>query len=262
MFLSIAVIMRATMLRFLILLAAAWQIRPIEFVSIPAGEFMMGCAAGDSDCRDSEKPAHLVRISRPFQISRFEITQGQWLDVMEKNPSEYEGDNLPVHNISFENIQEFLARMNVRGDGFRYRLPTEAEWEYAARAGKTSAYGGTLDAMAWHDGNAKHEPHAVGTKQGNAWGLHDVSGNVWEWVSDWYDERFYAASSLMDPAGPPEGRQHVVRGGSFSDSAAFARLSSRLGVTPSFGNYDLGFRCVREPTEEDFGPPPAAPRFR
>jgi formylglycine-generating enzyme required for sulfatase activity len=235
---------------FLLVLAAAWQIRPIEFVSIPAGEFTMGCTAADGDCRDSEKPAHLVRVSRPFQMSKFEVTQAQWLDVMGQNPSEYEGDDLPVHNVSYENIQEFLTKMNVRGDGFRYRLPTEAEWEYAARAGATSSDAGALDAVAWYDRNANHEPHPVGTKQGNAWGLHDVRGNVWEWVSDWYDEHFYASSSLMDPAGPAEGRQRVVRGGSFSDNAGFARLSTRLGVTPSFGNYDLGFRCVREPTEE------------
>ncbi len=232
------------------LVASRLHSKPMEFVSIPAGEFVMGCSSMDTECHENEKPSHRVRITRPFQIARFEVTQAQWLDVMEKNPSEYEGEDLPVQNVSFDDVMKFLERMNTRGDGFRYRLPTEAEWEYAARAGNGSSYSGQLDAVGWYDRTSIGEPHEVGTKQPNAWGLHDVSGNVWEWVSDWYEAGYYASSPPADPAGPSNGRQRAARGGSFSDNAAFARVSSRLGITPTFGNYDLGFRCVREPTEK------------
>ena len=239
----------ALWLFWIIAAATHHQAKPMEFTSISAGEFMMGCSPMNAECQDNEKPSHRVQISRPFQIGKFEVTQAQWLDVMQTNPSEYEGDDLPVQNVSFNDVMQFLEKMNARGDGFRYRLPTEAEWEYAARAGKTSAYGGSLDAVGWYDRNSDREPHAVGAKQPNAWGLYDVSGNVWEWVSDWYDPDYYKSSPPSDPRGPSEGRQHVARGGSFSDNSAFARLSSRLGITPGFGNYDLGFRLVREPQE-------------
>jgi len=223
--------------------------KPMEFVSIPTGEFMMGCSSGDSECRDNEKPAHRVRIEKRFHIQKHEVTQDQWLDVMGANPSEQQGTDLPVHNVSWNDIEEFLTKLNARGDGFHYRLPTEAEWEYAARAGNAAAYPNSIDAIAWYDKNSGRLPHSVGSKQPNAWGIYDMNGNVWEWVSDWFDSNYYASSPSTDPAGPSSGRQHVVRGGSFSDRASFARVSNRFGVTPTFGNYDLGFRLVRQPTE-------------
>ena len=229
--------------------------RLMEFVPVPAGEFMMGCSSSDGACRDNEKPAHRVRIARPFQIQKYEVTQDQWRDVMSANPSEHEGDNLPVQNVSWNDIEEFLKRLNARGDGFRYRLPTEAEWEYAARAGKTGPYPDPVDDIAWHRANSGLAPHPVGTKQPNAWGIYDMNGNVWEWVSDWFDATYYASSPAANPGGPSSGSQHVVRGGSFSDPAVMARVSNRFGVTPAFGNYDLGFRLVRENTEVTISEP-------
>jgi formylglycine-generating enzyme required for sulfatase activity len=223
--------------------------RPMEFVSVPAGEFMMGCSPGDAQCRSNEKPAHRVRIERSFRIQKYEVTQDQWRDVMGNNPSEIEGGDLPVQNVSWQNIERYLEKLNNRGDGFRYRLPTEAEWEYAARAGKTEPYPGPIEAIAWYNENAGQVPHPVGAKQANDWGIYDMNGNVWEWVSDWFDANYYAVSPASNPAGPSSGSQHVVRGGAFSDNAAFARVSNRFGVSPAFGNDDLGFRLVQEPTE-------------
>ena len=224
-------------------------LKAMEFVSLPAGSFIMGCSPEDTACRDNEKPPHRVQISKPFRIQKYEVTQAQWLDVMEVNPSDVEGNDLPVHNVSWDDVQLFLLKLNARGDGFRYRLPTEAEWEYAARADVTTAYSGSLDATAWYNKNSGHQPHPVGTKQANAWEIHDMSGNVWEWVADWFGPSYYAATPAADPQGPASGQQHAVRGGSFSDNAEFARVSNRFGVTTGFGNYDLGFRCVRDPTE-------------
>jgi formylglycine-generating enzyme required for sulfatase activity len=223
--------------------------RAMEFISVPTGEFIMGCSTGDNECRNNEKPAHRVRIEKRFYMQKYEVTQAQWADVMGSNPSEHQGADLPVQNVSWNDIEEFLAKLNARGDGFYYRLPTEAEWEYSARAGNSAPYSGPIDAIAWYDKNSGRRPHAVGSKQPNAWGIHDMSGNVWEWVADWFDADYYASSPSTDPDGPSSGRQHVVRGGSYSDNAAFARVSNRFGVTPSFGNYDLGFRLVRKPTE-------------
>ena len=221
----------------------------MEFVSLLPGEFMMGCSPQDIDCRDNEKPPHRVRIEKPFRIQKHEVTQDQWRDVMGTNPSEVVGDDLPVTNISYDDIQLFLTKLNNRGDGFRYRLPTEAEWEYAARAGSTAPYSGPLDAIAWYNRNSERKPHSVGTREPNAWGLYDMSGNVWEWVADWFDATYYSRSPQSNPTGPAEGKQRVARGGAFSDNAAFARVSNRFGVPPGFGNYDMGFRLVREPTE-------------
>jgi formylglycine-generating enzyme required for sulfatase activity len=218
--------------------------KAMEFVSLPAGEFMMGCSPEDAECRSNEKPAHRIRLERPLRIQKYEVTQDQWRDVMGNNPSEYEGGDLPVHNVNWNDIERYLEKLNNRGDGFHYRLPTEAEWEYAARAGKTAPYPGPIDAIAWYNANANHVPHAVGAKHPNPWGLYDMNGNVWEWVSDWFDANYYASSPAVNPKGPSSGTQHVVRGGSFSDNAAFARVSNRFGVSPGFGNYDLGFRLI------------------
>jgi len=181
----------------------------IDFVKIQPGEFRMGCSANDPACNDDEKPAHRVRITKPFEIGRYEITQAQWKAVMGTNPSVMQGDTRPVESISKGEAQAFLNKLNEFNDGYRYRLPTEAEWEYAARAGATGANTGKLDEVAWYAGNSQDETHPVGAKRPNAWGLHDMEGNVREWVQDFYSFNYYSASPAEDPTGPAAG----ARGG-------------------------------------------------
>jgi len=174
----------------------------MEFVKVAAGEFMMGCSTGDEQCQADEKPRHRVQITRSFEIGKYEVTQAQWVSVMGSNPSSNKGDNRPVETVSKLEAQDFLAKLNARNDGYRYRLPTEAEWEYAARAGMDSPYSGALDQVAWYAANSDDETHPVGQKRPNAWGLYDVQGNVREWVADLYSPGYYEVSPVEDPAGP------------------------------------------------------------
>jgi formylglycine-generating enzyme required for sulfatase activity/uncharacterized caspase-like protein len=187
----------------------------MEFVPIPAGTFQMG--SNDWDARDDEKPVHRVHITQPFYLGKYEVTQGQWLVVMGTNLSKFAGDpNLPVESVSWDDVQEFIRRLNNQAGGTTYRLPTEAEWEYAARAGTTTRWSFGDDAnqlgrYAWYEGNAGRRTHPVVQLQPNAWGLYDMYGNVWEWVQDWYGK--YASDAAVDPAGPSTGSSRVIRGG-------------------------------------------------
>jgi formylglycine-generating enzyme required for sulfatase activity len=222
----------------------------MEFVKIPAGEFMMGCAPSDSDCDSNEKPLHKITITKAFEIGKYEVTQGQWQAVMGSNPSKFKGPNLPVENISWRLTQDFMQKMNDRKDGHKYRLPTEAEWEYASRAGHTGTPTAALDEHVWYEHNSGGMTHPVGMKQPNAWGLFDMQGNVWEWVQDWFGKTYYATSPAADPTGPPSGVFRVARGGSWSDVAEFTRLSMRSIAEPGYAlgtsDVEIGFRCVRE----------------
>jgi formylglycine-generating enzyme required for sulfatase activity len=164
------------------------------------------------------------------------------------NPSQFKNPAHPVENINrWEDTQEFIARLNAFNDGYRYRLPTEAEWEYAARAGTTSMFIGNPDDAGWYAQNSNRQTHPVGQKQPNAWGLYDMLGNVSEWVSDWYDPVYYAVSPALDPAGPATGSLHSLRGGSAALMPVELRVSYR-GNRPYIGNasYIYGFRIVRE----------------
>jgi formylglycine-generating enzyme required for sulfatase activity len=217
----------------------------MEFVLIPAGEFKMGSNDGSSD----EKPVHQVRLSTPFYLGKYEVTQGQWQAVMENNPSRFIGDlNRPIENVSWEDVREFIRRLNTKEGGTKYRLPTEAEWEYAARAGSTTAYGFGNDARqlgeyAWYDANSGDTTHPVGQKKPNAWGLSDMHGNVWEWVQDWYGG--YAAEAVTDPQGPGSGSSHrVLRGGSWSNTAWYCRSAFRYDGTPGQRDHYRGFRLL------------------
>jgi formylglycine-generating enzyme required for sulfatase activity len=172
---------------------------------------------------------------------------------MGTNPSLFKCDARPVEQVSWNDVQDFLRKLNARNDGYRYRLPTEAEWEYAARAGTTVPYGGSgnLDAIAWYAGNSAGQTHPVGQKQPNAWGLYDMLGNVWELVQDLYDQAYYKVSPAVDPIGPENGYRHVMRGGSFGGEGREASppLSFRRGgidVELTIGVAGFGFRCVRE----------------
>jgi formylglycine-generating enzyme required for sulfatase activity len=209
----------------------------------------MGCSPEERECGDNDQPAHRVRITKAFEIGKYEVTQAQWEAVMGGNPSEFKGPDRPVEQVSWNDIQEFLTSLNRRNDGYRYRLPTEAEWEYAARAGTTGEHYGNLEAIAWFGRNSGDQTHPVGRKQPNAWGLYDMLGNVWEWCQDWYGETHYrelAKSPAVDPSGPPRGEYRVLRGGSWYKYLWFLRASSRFRERPSGRYRHAGFRCVRE----------------
>jgi len=204
----------------------------MEFVQIPAGSFLMGSDTGTDD----EKPVHQVTISRPFELQTTPVTQGQWVAVMGFNPSEFNmGDDYPVENMTWEDMHTFLKKLNVLDPGKNYRLPTEAEWEYACRAGTTGERYGELDAIAWHRGNSDRQIHPVGQKQPNAWGLYDMLGNVWEWCADGYDKDFYASSPATDPRCTTEKNGNIIsRGGTRSAQRHWAVYSPLTG-----------FRCAR-----------------
>ena len=231
----------------------------IEMIGIAAGEFMMGSETGFG----YEKPAHKVKITEAFSISKFEITQKIFQLVMNQNPSGVHADNLPVMNITFDEAILFCNRLSaifgldtvyqingkniiINSNANGYRLPTEAEWEYACRAGSASDYPGSgiLDDIGWYDGNSAYNPHPVGSKQPNAWGIFDMNGNVWEWCWDWYDGNYYANSPSTNPAGPSTGARHVIRGGSCVDGATFARSANRTFLSNDFTN--CGLRIVKK----------------
>jgi formylglycine-generating enzyme required for sulfatase activity len=223
----------------------------MEFVLVPAGSFMMG--APDSEKILSwERPQHKVNISKPFYLGKYEVTQEQWEAVMGNNPSWLKGRTNPVELVSWNDTQEFIRRLNAREGHGRYRLPTEAEWEYAARAGTTTAYSfgddaGNLGRYAWcTPGDEAHHP--VGQKEANAWGLHDMHGNVHEWVQDWYDKTYYSHSPETDPLGPSTGSRRVIRGGGYGDAAMLCRSSARLHFWPKrYVGADGGFRLALSP---------------
>lgn len=219
-----------------------------EFVSIPAGEFVMGCSPRDNQCSEPEKPPHKIRISNAFELAKYEVTQAMWASVMGNNPSKFKSNSpdRPVEQVSWNDVHEFLRRLNQRGDGYRYRLPTEAEWEYAARAGTVEATAGDPDRLAWFGGNSGGQTHPVGQKEPNLWGLYDMLGNVSEWVEDRQDDSFYTNSPPADPRGPAIGQFRVLRGGSWLVISKTIRLSARLRNAPTFGDDQSGFRCVRE----------------
>jgi formylglycine-generating enzyme required for sulfatase activity len=226
-----------------------------EYIKIPAGEFMMGCSKGDTMCdmgtdplfKDfRESPAHMVKITKPFEMGKYVVTQGEWKMVMgSASPSTFQGDNLPAENVSWNQIKDYVTKINSLNDGYKYRLPTEAEWEYAARAGTTGPIpGDSLDAIAWYDQKGGPHTHPVGTKAANAWGLFDMEGNVWQFVQDAYSD--YKKNPVSDPLNT-KGDKVILRGGSWDMAAPVMRVSVRLAIPPNFKNNSAGFRLVREP---------------
>ena len=220
----------------------------IEMVWVSGGTFTMGATSEQgSDAFDSEKPAHSVTLSG-YYIGKYEVTQAQWKAVMGNNPSYFKGDNLPVEQVSWNDVQEFIRKLNQQ-TGKSYRLPTEAEWEYAARGGSNSRgykYSGSnnIGSVAWYDGNSGNTTHAVGTKSPNELGIYDMSGNVYEWCQDWYGSSYYSNSPQRNPQGPASGSDRVCRGGSWIYSARGFRVSFRDYYSPVIRSYDLGFRLV------------------
>ncbi len=216
----------------------------MDLVLIPAGGFVMGSNNGDRD----EKPPHRIRISQPFYLGKYEVTQAQWQAVMGDNPSHFRGDDRPVENVSWEDCREFCQRLSDHS-GRVIRLPSEAEWEYSCRAGTTTPYSfvestGRLGDHAWYHKHSGQKTHAVGMKQPNPWGLYDMHGNVWEWCGDWYGEAYYADSPGTDPTGPGSGQCRVLRGGSWSIDAHNCRCANRGRNWPDGRLSSSGFRVV------------------
>ncbi|MFM8817754.1 MAG: SUMF1/EgtB/PvdO family nonheme iron enzyme [Phycisphaerales bacterium] len=238
----------------------AWRVRDtatqIEMLLVPPGTFQMGCSASDQHgCAADEGPVHPVTLTNPFYLGRHEVTQAQWIARMGSNPSFFTAASAqvpvpqvatrPVERVTWSQAQGFLASTGMR-------LPTEAEWEFACRAGTGTAFANGSDAeaavadVAWTSGSALGQTWPVGLKPGNRLGFHDMHGNVWEWVSDWYSASYYASSPTVDPAGPATGTFRVFRGGSWNYEARHARSSCRFTDIPGYSRF-TGFRVARNP---------------
>lgn len=237
----------------------------IAFAKIPAGSFMMGARdfiQGLLASSPDETPIHKVTISRSFEMQTTEVTQAQWFALTGNNPSissksndcprEYElvegvslCPNSPVENVSWNDAQAFIEILNAKRDGYRYRLPTEAEWEYAARGGTSGLFGvsGNFEDFGWGLDLENGTSHAVGQKIPNAWGLYDMHGNVREWTSDWYGT--YPSVDVTDPLGPTNGPGRVNRGGAWTNDSVGSRSAIRYENSPSFRTFYIGFRLVR-----------------
>ncbi|HPB51815.1 MAG TPA: formylglycine-generating enzyme family protein [Myxococcota bacterium] len=237
---------------------------PAGWVVIPAGSFLMGSPPTESGRSGDEGPQTRVTIGAPFMLKKTEVTQGEWKAVMGSNPSGFGscGDTCPVETVSWNDAVEYCNRLSKKenleqcydksGDSYTfrgvacrgYRLPTEAEWEYAARAGSTAARHGEIDQVAWSNNNSGSKTHPVGQKQANAWGLWDMLGNVWEWCSDWYAGNL-VGGSVTDPMGPSSGSTRVFRGGSWNTVASNVRAAFRYSYSPGNRHTNRGFRPAR-----------------
>ena len=217
----------------------------MEFASVPAGSFKMGL-----DSYSDESPAHQVTFASGFNMGRYEVTQAQWQKVMGNNPSSNKscGENCPVEKVSWDDTQEFIKKLNAMNDGYTYRLPSDAEWEYACRAGTTGNDAGDLDSMAWYGKNSEGKTHPVGQKQANAWGLYDMQGNVLEWIMDDYHGNYNGAptdGSAWSGGGEPNKRMY--RNGSWFSDASEVRSTRRDRYSPDSKFDNLGFRLVAVP---------------
>jgi formylglycine-generating enzyme required for sulfatase activity len=218
----------------------------MAFVLIRPGSFLMG--SEENTGGEDESPVHPVTLTQPFYLGRFEVTQEQWAQVMDDNPSGFTGPKLPVDSVSWDDCQRFLAKLAER-TGRKFALPTEAQWEYACRAGTTTRWSfGDNDAVAgdhgWIAGNSGGGTYPVGGKKPNPWGLYDMYGNVWEWCADWYAKHAYPAGAVTDPTGPATGASRVLRGGGWGVDPDNARSACRNCAGPESGHNGTGFRCV------------------
>jgi formylglycine-generating enzyme required for sulfatase activity len=236
----------------------------MKFVLIPAGKFLMGSPEEEPGRSGDEGPQHPVSLTNAFYLGLTEVTQGQWRTIMDDNPSRFRGSDLPVENVSWDDCQEFLRRLNEREKTDRYRLPSEAEWEYACRAGSSTRFsfgedvgssatvdklryyfgdqGGELDSYAWYGNVSGNQTHPVAQKKPNAWGLYDMHGNVAEWCADWYGP--YPNSDVTDPTGPPQGTLRVLRGGSYGFDSWSVRSARRDSRPPQSRSDHYGLRVA------------------
>ena len=237
----------------------------MQFVRIQAGEFIMGTEDFEQLATEvqpdrllnlqKELPPHKVKITRDFWLASTEVTQRLWYDLMDDQPGKDERwqrsdwENLPVSRVSWESVQEFIERVNSLDDAYHYRLPSEAEWEYAARAGTTGLRPFPYEQMsdyAWFRENSDDKPMPVATRKANAWGLYDMLGNLWEWVEDSYDADYYARSPSTDPTGPAEHVRKVMRGGSYHCTPERVRVAIRGSYIKDKSLSILGFRLAAD----------------
>ena len=231
----------------------AWEIASgvkMTFCWCPAGKIPLGSSESEEDRDDDKNQVH-VTLTKGFWMANTQVTQKQWTAIMGNNPSFFKGENLPVEKVSWHDAQEFLKKLNAKlgnTDGGQMVLPTEAQWEHARRAREIEPYsGGTIDEVAWYIQNSGDETHPVGIKKPNAWGLHDMHGNVWEWCADWDDDKLMYDDNLsggVDPTGPSSGTRRLTRGGSWR-SIASSCTSGRYGSTPTNQGDYVGFRVTR-----------------
>jgi formylglycine-generating enzyme required for sulfatase activity len=228
--------------------AATKPTGPADYVWIKPGTFAMGSPTSEAGRLENEVQYN-VTLTRGYWMSDHEVTQAEYESVMGSNPSSFEGLTLPVERVSLDDAVSYCAKLTARElaagrivAGQAYRLPTEAEWEYAARAGTTGAYAGELSLMGWFFGNSSYTTHPVKGKQANGWGLYDMHGNVWEWCSDWYGS--YPCGSVTDPTGATSGSERVFRGGRWSNEAGYCRSAIRGRNVPGIRFNGLGFRSV------------------
>jgi formylglycine-generating enzyme required for sulfatase activity len=218
-----------------------------SFRYCPAGTFTMGSPGSDNE------RLHPVTLTQGFWLGETEVTQEQWESVMRSNPSHFKGEKLPVEQVSWNACQELVKKLNALGaapKGYQFALPTESQWEYACRAGSTTAYclgddANGLEAYGWYNRDSDNKTHQVGTKKANAWGLHDMHGNVSEWCNDWYGDYpspTAAAAELTDPTGASSGSNRVNRGGYWGNDAGHCRSANRAPLTPSGTRHGLGVR--------------------
>jgi len=238
----------------------------MKLVLLPAGTFTMG---GDWDAEqadENELPQHTVTFSKPFYMGVYTVTQSQWEHVLGDNPSAFKGDDHPVETISHEDTGAFLQRLNAMENTRTYRLPTEAEWEYAARAGSRSTYAfgpetSRLAEFAWYQVNSSGSSHPVGQLAPNDWGLYDMHGNVHEWCADWYQRDYYASSPERQPKGPRKGVARVLRGGDWGSEAWYCRCAIRSLSSPQRRSPRVGIRVAKD-LDEPTGRKRASGRFK
>ena len=250
-----AVVTDATMRAAITATGLAWRVRDtatqMEMLLVPPGIFTMGCTASNQyGCYGAENPTHSVTLTQAFYLGRYEVTQGQWVAKMGSNPSYFQGQSdsasRPVEKVDWNTIQGYLSATCMR-------LPSEAEWEYACRAGTTTAFNNgssddaTVGTIAWYTTNSGSQTHAVGGKAANALGLYDMSGSVSEWTNDRFGSTYYSVSPSTNPLGPVVGSDRVLRGGSWSDSSDRVRSSSRIPLNNGLTGSSIGFRVARNP---------------
>jgi formylglycine-generating enzyme required for sulfatase activity len=216
----------------------------LDLVLIPAGEFEMGSNDGEKN----ERPVHKVKITRAFYIGKYATTQAQFEKLMGNNPSNFKGEKLPVEMVAYDAAEEFCKKLG-KLTGKSFRLPTEAEWEYACRAGTASKFNAgdneaALESVAWFQANSEGKTHPVGQKKPNAWGLYDMHGNVWQWCADFYAGDYYGKSEVENPQGPVQGAVRVLRGGAFGCAPVYCRSATRFGRVPELRETNAGFRVA------------------